>query len=236
VSDFYQELFFAPFFILILAIHFFGINGNRKRAKDWAKHHAPALRFEYATVGFGKQDADPNEIDEDFFRAESSSEYLTYATGRANVSCLDVKMTLIKRYNPLVIIAEHALSFFFEGIPATVERVEGTAYAFDGKEASIVPRLKDAPLPKVASSSYDGFVWAVVNKSMLNRLRQDRYDVSLTITKDHPKLPNWVTVQSESAEITDAMLTPDLIKAIEAAGDLFEYILVTDQPIVRPEK
>lgn len=41
---------------------------------------------------------------------------------------------------------------------------------------------------------------------------------------------------TESAEITDKLLTPELIKAIEQAGDDFEYLIVTDQPVDKPKK
>ena len=54
----------------------------------------------------------------------------------------------------------------------------------------------------------------------MKRLRNDRYDVSITTTRDNAKLPNWATVMSESAEVTDALLTPELVKAIGEAGEL----------------
>jgi len=71
---------------------------------------------------------------------------------------------------------------------------------------------------------------------MLRRLREDRYDLSLTQTKDHPKLPEWTTVMSENAEITESMLTTELIKAIQDAGDLFDALVVSDQPVEKPTK
>ena len=89
---------------------------------------------------------------------------------------------------------------------------------------------------KVPNSSFDGFVWAIVHKDMMKRLREDRYDLSLTSSKDHPKLPIWVTVMSENAEITETLLTPELIKAINDAGDNFEALVVTDQPMDQPKK
>ena len=81
-----------------------------------------------------------------------------------------------------------------------------------------------------------GFVFAVVHKDLMKRLREERYDLSLTATKDSAKLPVWVTTMSESAAITDALLTPELITAINDAGDRFEALVVTDQPIDQPKK
>ena len=85
-------------------------------------------------------------------------------------------------------------------------------------------------------SSYDGFVFAIVHKNKMKQLRDDRYDLSLTTTKDHAKLPVWATVMSESAEITEAMLTDDLLKAVNECGDLLEALVITDQPIEAPRK
>jgi hypothetical protein len=91
-------------------------------------------------------------------------------------------------------------------------------------------------LRKDTKSSYDGFVSAIVNKETMKQLRDDRYDVSITTTKDNPKLPVWATVMSESAEITDFLLTPELIKAVEEAGELLNHLIITDQPIDQPVK
>ena len=70
----------------------------------------------------------------------------------------------------------------------------------------------------------------------MKQLREDRYDISLTSTKDHPKLPNWATVMSESAEVTDLLLTPELISAVEETGELLDYLIITDQPLEKPTK
>lgn len=136
-----------------------------------------------------------------------------------------------KRYNPLVRYGEAAASFFFDSVSAPVERMEATAYTFDGKESTLAPGAA-----KVPNSSFDGFVFAIVHKDLMKRLRDDRYDLSLTTTKDHPKLPMSYTVMSESAEITDAMLTPELLKVVEQAGDALEALVISDQPMDRPKK
>jgi hypothetical protein len=41
---------------------------------------------------------------------------------------------------------------------------------------------------------------------------------------------------SENAEITETLLTPELIKAIEDCGDLFDALVISDQPLERPTK
>lgn len=189
-------------------------------------------------VGFsGPKSYTGDESPEKFLKEDSPQKFSTYATGRQNVAFVDVTVTLIKRYSPMAMIIESGLSLFFDSFPSPEERVDAILYPFDGKEALTVPsHLPGHELRKDSKSSYDTFVWAVVNKDNMKQLRDDRYDVSLTSTKDSSKLPVWATVMTESAEVTDLLLTPELIKAIEEAGEAFEYLIITDQPIEKPTK
>ncbi|KUJ07156.1 DUF1682-domain-containing protein [Mollisia scopiformis] len=255
LSDFKQEGVILGLILVIMAIHLFGTSTNKKKAKQWISAHAPVLQKEFALVGFGgpnsptaedveseglaKSMADENlELPGDILKEKSPQEFTTYATGRQNVAFLDVKLTLLKRYSPLSLLAEYGMSLFFDSMPAPFEQMEAILYPFDGREALTVPgQIPGAhELRKDTKSSYDGFVWAIVNKETMKQLRDDRYDVSITSTKDTPKLPAWATVMSESAEITDFLLTSELIKAVEDAGDLLNHLIITDQPIDQPLK
>lgn len=259
LSDFYQEAIVLPIIVIVVGFHIWGRRKNRRIAKEWLKAHAPVLEQEYAVVGFaGKKPptvdqvessglakamaADDSAVPGSVLKEKTAQEFITYATGRQNVAFLDVKISLFKRYNPLTFILEWLLSFFFDTTRPPVERMEATAYTFDGKEKDFVPQRLNQDQEsqdsrfKGTQSAYDGFVWAVVHKDCMRDLRDDRYDLSLTSTKDHPKLPIWATIMSESAEITETFLTPNLIKAIEEAGDSFEYLIITDQPLDKPLK
>lgn len=258
-KDFYQEAVIIPFIILVIGIHVWGRRKNRRKARQWLDAHAPVLDQEFALVGFGGQtlpsvdevqsaglakalSSSERDVPHDLLKETSAQEFITYATGRQNVAFLDVKLALFKRHNPLSIFTDLILSFFFESARPPTERMEATAYAFDGREKDLVlsyAKSEQAATDsrgKDAQSTYDGFVWAVVHKEGMRHLRDDRYDLSLTTTKDHAKLPLWATVMSENAEITDMLLTSDLIKAIESAGELLEYLIITDQPIDKPQK
>ncbi|KAH8704174.1 hypothetical protein BGW36DRAFT_287972 [Talaromyces proteolyticus] len=239
-SDFWQEAFILPFLLFIFTYHFWGTRKNRSKAKAWAVAHAPLLQSEFAVVGFGGiAQSESSELvePEKLLKEKTAQDFQSYATGRQNVAFLDVTIKLIKRYNPIIFIMDYVLGLFFESFPPPVERVESTLYTFDGKEKDLVPApAGDASSIKVPNSTYDGFIWAVVHKNAMRRLRVDRYDVSMTFTKDNAKLPDWATVMTESAEITDLLLTPALIKAIEEAGDALEYLIISDQPIDRPLK
>lgn len=228
--------------------HVIGTRINRQKANAWIKFHAPAMRREFALVGFGGREALPSEdgatkslggsadLPIQLLKEKSLNSFSTYATGRQNVAFMDVNLFLHKRYNPIYMAADQIMGFFIESMPAPTEKMEAVIYSFDGKEALTVPGLLPGALEarKDAKSTYDGFVWAVVNKDSMKQLRDERYDVSLTTTKDHPKLPIWATVMSESAEVTDLLLTPELINAVKEAGEAMDYLVISDQPIDKP--
>jgi len=194
------------------------------------------LREEFAVVGYGVSGTGQLLGDQNELKEKSKDVFQSYATGRQNVAFVDIKLSLYKRYNPVALIGDYVMGFFFESMPAPSEKVEITVYAFDGKEGQVVPRASSAETEKKGKdSTYDGFVWAVVHKDSMKKLRDDRYDLSLTTTKDSPKLPNWATVMSESAEITDTLLTQDLVKAIEGCGEDLEALVVTDMPEDAPK-
>ncbi|KAF2264210.1 DUF1682-domain-containing protein [Lojkania enalia] len=240
IDDFKLELYILPFVLLVVVVHLWGTSKNRKTAKHWMKSHAPILQQEFVQVGYVRPQASAQQDAENpdkMLREKKADEYQTYATGRLNIAFADFKLTLTKRFNPLMRLGEILIGVFFESMPAPDERMEATAYVFDGKEAQIAPGFgKGEEKKSVPSSTYDGFVWAVVHKDLMKRLREDRYDLSLTSTKDHAKLPVWTTVMSENAEISEALLTPELIKAINEAGDKFEALVISDQPMEQPKK
>lgn len=242
-KDFVQEAFIIPFIVFIIICHIWGSRKNRRKAKAWAEAHVPILHSEFAVVGYDGVPKALSEpvVPETVLKRKAADEFTVYATGRQNVAHLNVSVKLLKRYNPFMILGELLISFFFESWAAPAERVEIVASAFDGREKELVPAL--APdkehlehRAKGSSSGYAGFICAIVHKNSMRRLRNDRYDVSLTYPKDHDKLPVWTTVMSEAAEITETVLTPELIKAIEEAGDSLEYLIITDQPVDKPTK
>lgn len=232
-EDFKLEMYILPFLFALILVHVWGTRANRNKAKAWAKAHAPLLQQEFAQVGYkaGEQAATSDAI----LREKKADEFQTYVTGRQNVAFIDFKLTLVKRFNPFMLLGEYIIPLFFESFPVPAERVEATAYVFDGNETKHAPLYGSGDAKKVPNSSFDGFVFAIVHKDIMKRMREDRYDVSLTTTRDHAKLPIWTAVMSESAEITDMIITPELIKAIHDAGDNFEALIVSDQPIDQPK-
>ena len=225
--------------------------------------HAPVLESEFALVGYGRHAKKPTGADEvstdgalikasanlsgdnlpeGLLKEKSTQDFQSYASGRQNAAFVDLKLTLSKRSNPMMLGTEYLLGLFFESLAPPKERMEAVIYTFDGREKDFVPPAVPGTVEvektrgSGGNSNYDGFVFAVVNKMCMRKLRDERYDASLTFTKDHAKLPAWATVMSESAEITETMLTKDVISAVEKAGEALEYLIITDQPIDKPMK
>ncbi|KAI9734305.1 MAG: hypothetical protein M1834_002409 [Cirrosporium novae-zelandiae] len=259
-SDFLVELIAIPLILIVLLLYLYGSRTNRSKARAWISSHYPLLSSQFALVGFGSRpqvsptndsEPEPDAIPkpDQLLKQNSTSEFIGYATGRLNVAFLDIKLSFYNRANPFAVIGQFALGGLFDSISPPTERMVATIYPFSGKEKDLVPVLGGGKLGQEAlearaakaggipNSSYEGFVWAVVNKDCMRFLRDERYDVSLTATKDHSKLPAWATIMSESAEITDRLLTPELASAVTEAGpETFEYLLVSDQPADKPTK
>lgn len=239
LSEFKAEGIILVLASIILLFHVFGTRANRSKGRAWIKAHAPTMKREFASVGFrGVPTLDADFDPKSFIKEKSLFEFASYATGRQNVAFMDVKITLAKRFNPFLNYIELGLSLVTDTFAAPEEAVEATIYPFDGKEELTLPPSAGGveARPRDSKSTYDGFVWAIVNKSSMQKLRDDRYDVSLTATKDNSKLPNWLTIMSESAEITDTFLTSELIEAVTKAGEAFDYIIISDQPTDKPTR
>lgn len=245
-----------PFIVIALIVHFWGTSVNRRKARKWMAVHAPVLDSEFALVGFhqtpklASSDGGDNLLEaanmrtadnlpDDLIREKTAWEYETYVSGRQNVAFADFKVIMYRRMNPILVVAEQITGMFFDSVKPKGERMEAVIYTFDGHEKDFVPPAvpgsEEAGKTKsIANSTYDPFVFAVVNKMEMRRLRDERYDASLTFTKDNAKLPDWATCMSESAEITDTLLTKELIAAISTAGDYLEYLIISDQPTDKP--
>ncbi|GAB0133971.1 hypothetical protein EsDP_00002359 [Epichloe bromicola] len=240
LSEFKAEGVILAMAAFIFLFHILGARANRSKAKAWIRANAPVLHKEFALVGFGGVPTlDSKDIKpESLIKEKSLFEFATYASGRQNVAFLDVKLTMTKKFNPILGLVETAASFFSDMFAPPQDAVEAFLYPFDGKENLTLPALPGAEEARArdTKSMYDGFVWALVHKDSMRRLREERYDVTLAATKENSKLPPWLVIMSESAEVTDTLLTSELIDVVKAAGDDFEYLVVSDQPIEKPAK
>ncbi|KAK9465737.1 hypothetical protein V1512DRAFT_265269 [Lipomyces arxii] len=216
-----NELSFLAVVLGFIGLHLVGAYLNKRKATNWMKAQLEGLKLQFYQVGF---DASVNILEpgalpfSKLLKRLGPVDYVFYATGRANVSLLHGKITLVARHNVIMVFLDYVLSFVF-GYDAPKDTVE------------FIVKPSDSEKEK---STYDGFVFAVVHKDYMKRVREENYDLSLTKTSDHPKLPVSMTVMCESAEIRETFLTPELIEAVTNAESVFEYLVLSDLPVARP--
>jgi len=238
-KDFFVEYFVIFLIGLIVLAHIEGTRRNRAIANKWIKDHVSILQKEFARVGFGKELTTTEEAsakvaagevvgeEDNLLLEDSPQEFIGYATGRLNIASMTTTIKLMRRSNPMIILGEYLFSSFFESMAPPADTVTISLLTADGA---------DAAKTGGQSSKYDGFVWAIVNKYNMSKYRNERFDLSLTKTVDNAKLPPIFTVMTESAEITDLMLSKEIIEAVEQAGSSLQYLIVTDQPVDKPTK
>ncbi|KAI6004007.1 DUF1682-domain-containing protein [Pisolithus albus] len=99
----------------------------------------------------------------------------------------------------------------------------------------------DITLDSDAAAATPDFIWAVVRKSELALIRDQRWDLTFTRTADHAGLDSTLAVMSEFADVTEtlAKLAPSssstpLFTLISSALPYLRVFSITDQPEERP--
>ncbi|CAG8625014.1 12139_t:CDS:2 [Racocetra persica] len=146
---------------------------------------------------------------------DGPADYLFYMSGRRNCQYIHGRITLKPRHDILQTITNFFTSQFSS------------------------KAVKDTVTYNVTMNNgyYDDFVFGVIKKESASDLRQSRYDLK-TFTKQsqHNLLPNVFNVHSESVEITDIVLSNRIIDLLKASSKYLTYLIITDQPRIRPEK
>ncbi|KAK7049520.1 hypothetical protein VNI00_005551 [Paramarasmius palmivorus] len=145
------------------------------------------------------------------------SDYFSFSTGRRNIASLHVTFSLRPFHDFLQV-------------------VYNIAWTFVDLESKFRDELElDFKLFPDALSH--DFVWAVVAKSELRSVKNDRWDLSFTRTSENPSLPPQFSVMSEFADVTDNILrNPALANLLKdpKIQPHFRSLSVTDQPRERP--
>lgn len=205
--DWSKELIIFGSIIAFVVAHLYGASTNKKKVESWIDAHREVLKEEFFQVGFKNGKE---------YVAESPVDYVSFATGRLLINSFTANFTLKGRQNIISLILEYVLSFFFN-VPAPADTVD-----------IAISINKNTPL--------NGFVFAIVNKEIMKRAREDKYYLSLTKTTDSDKLPVNFVFMSEAPEVTESLFTPELEEAIQKAANVLSYVAFTDQRAEHPEK
>ncbi|KAG7449200.1 DUF1682-domain-containing protein [Guyanagaster necrorhizus] len=146
------------------------------------------------------------------------SDAFTFSTGRRVVAALHTTFALRPRHDPFQVLFQLGRGLVdVQYSPRDLVELDFT--------------LAEGAVP-------NDFVWAVVSKRELRGVKDYRWDLTFTKTTDHPALPANISVMSEFADVTEALLKstplPILLKELSNL-DGFRSLSVTDQPRVRPD-
>lgn len=205
--DWSKEAIIFGSILVFVALHYWGSTANKNKVEGWIKSHREVLDAEFAQVGTTASTT---------FVKESPTVFASWATGRQNIDSLLATFTLKGRQNLITLSIEYVLGFFF-GLPAPADTIDIT----------ITPNKK-API--------SSFVFAIVNKEIMKRAREDNYYLSLTRTTDSEKLPVNFVFMSENPEVTNSFFTPEIAEAVQTSQNVLELLAVSDQGKSRPEK
>lgn len=151
---------------------------------------------------------------ENLYVKDSSENYSSYATGRENISRVNLDFKLRPRHNFFVWILEGIMSYFTEMVQKPIDKVDIVIHP---------------------SVPYDNFISAIVSKVGMNDFRKFNYFLSLTKTSDSSKLPESFVFMSEGSEFQDKLMTPALEEALDVeASSFIRYLAFTDQATEKP--
>ncbi|GAA93497.1 uncharacterized protein L969DRAFT_95850 [Mixia osmundae IAM 14324] len=204
-ATFYNEAIMLAFGLLFIVATFRGRKANARRAEAWMDAHVPLLESQFSHVG-----ASANGI----IKKSSPTDFMTYASGRRGLRALTVQVKTRARHD----ISIMAYEFIRQILDFTWQ--------------SDADRIK---LEFALSSSNEDFIFALSQKTNLNTLRQDRWDLGAftSVTESSALPPAWATM-SESTVITQTLLTHPkiglvtLFKQEEPCLAYLESIVVTD--------
>jgi hypothetical protein len=86
------------------------------------------------------------------------------------------------------------------------------------------------------TNACEDFVFAVLPQQESKTLRADRFDLKkFTKVSQTNRVPNKLTVSSESADLTELLLNGRVGDIITEAGDAFNSLIITCYPEFAPE-
>ncbi|CAG8554961.1 6824_t:CDS:10, partial [Scutellospora calospora] len=146
---------------------------------------------------------------------DGPADFLFYLSGRRNCQYIHGRITLKPRHDMLQTITNFVSSQFSS--KTVTDTVTYNVTMYDG--------------------AYDDFVFGVLKKERAFDLRQARYDLrTFTKQSNNNLLPNVFNVHSESVEVTDTILSNRVIELLKASSKYLTYLIISDQPRLRPEK
>ncbi|WAQ80693.1 hypothetical protein PtA15_1A31 [Puccinia triticina] len=179
------EGFLLVALIVYTITSYHGKRKNEKTVAHWWHSHSELLRTQFSQVGTGSSKG---------YIADGPALFYGYATGRKGCQALTIRFALRPRQDlPFMIYEElrAAIDFTWTGRSDRLELVW-----------SLTPKKQ-----QMSFEAKDSFVWALVEKRVMNVVREDRWDVrTFTEVKESSQLPSHLVFMSESGEINEQII------------------------------
>ncbi|KAI0832437.1 DUF1682-domain-containing protein [Trametes gibbosa] len=212
---FKNELYFLGAALFYVAVYLLGKRANERRAFKWLAAHKSLYESQFSK---------PNHT-EDLSR-DGYSDFFIFSTGRRALTSLHTTFTLRPRHD--------LFQYLFQTVRGFVEL---DYKVYDELELEFTfrePAGKEGAVPEC--------VWAVVAKDEMKRIRNERWDLTLTKTAESAVLPASLAIMTEFADVTTNLLKsygtlslPTILASPEIQP-YFRSLSLTDQPRTRPEK
>ncbi|OBA20076.1 DUF1682-domain-containing protein [Metschnikowia bicuspidata var. bicuspidata NRRL YB-4993] len=206
LADWRLELFTAFTCVIFFFLYKFGDLYNTKKVSTFLQGVLGVFEenFHLFGVGNGK-----------LFEKDSSENFASYASGRENISRVNLVFRLAPRQNFFIWVMELIFSFFTESVSTPEDKVD----------------IVISP-----SADYENFISAIVSKLGMNEYRRLNYYLSLTKTSDSASLPESFVFMSEANDFQEKTFTERLAKSLNLSmASYLRYLAFTDQPIDRPQ-
>ncbi|KAI8382087.1 uncharacterized protein GWK60_M10571 [Nakaseomyces glabratus] len=169
--------------------------------------------------------------------------FTTFATGRSAIASIRVNLHLPPLNNPFTLFIEGILAYAFpvlkskelESFIEVVIRPNGIHFGSTTQELT-----NDKLKARKDILAKFKFITAVVNKHVMNEVRDDHYFLSLCATTDNDALPQEYVFMSEMNQLNGFITnylsktkTP-LNEALKQSNRILEFIAFTDLPSDKP--
>ena len=193
--------------------------------------------LKFARVGLTSL-KDGKHINNKSYLDQHSHTWLTsFATGRSSIDSINIKAHLRPRHNLTNLIIEYILSYFF----STYQSPDLIEYL----EIEIKPNgiYVNSETSNINSNSKEilqhfRFITSIVNKSVMDKARLDRYFLSLTHVTDSDSIPKEYVYMSEINQINDFIKSYTRgsfnDEVLCKASGFLQFISFTDLPDFRP--
>ncbi|KAG0150971.1 hypothetical protein CROQUDRAFT_632369 [Cronartium quercuum f. sp. fusiforme G11] len=220
-AQYIPDSFMLLLFVLYISLSYAGKRANKKIVANYWNTVLPRLTTEFAQVGVDRS--------KPYVRSGPAS-FLAYATGRQACESLSLKFALRPRQDLAMTAYEFLRSSIDFNWTGNLDRLEWVWKMSPSKSSADKSN---------AFGAKDLFVWALVEKSVMDDLRKERWDVrTFTEVKESSLLPSNLVIMSESGDLTDQMLkSTSLVERLKSNPDIvkwFDSLIISGTPGTEP--